>query len=367
MPDVRELGGRLQPDLDGYPPDIARRIALTVSCPDTDGLARVQGAGGFAEVDGTPVQVMHNGVVVEKDAYAGAWMTEVIRCLRGFHEPQEELVVARILERLAATDPAPTMVELGSFWAYYSLWFLAALPAGRVAALEPDPASLEVGRRNVAFNRRTATFVDGAIGPAPGEPITLWLPDGKEHTILQYGVDTVLEAGGLERASLALADIQGAEEVLPAQLAGLVRAGRVRFVVISTHHFRISGDPRTHQRVLRGLRDLGAHVIAEHGVSESFSGDGLVAVSFDDRDRDLVVEVSRCRPGESLFGELDEDLLVSLAERRALQAERDRLQADLADRSRDLAAAREELDALRSSKLWRWSRLPREAYGKLRR
>ena len=55
---------------------------MTVSCTDTDGLPRVSNAGDVDLVDGTAVQVMHNGILVEKDSYCGAWMTEIIRCLR---------------------------------------------------------------------------------------------------------------------------------------------------------------------------------------------------------------------------------------------------------------------------------------------
>jgi negative regulator of genetic competence, sporulation and motility len=74
-------------------------------------------------------------------------------------------------------------------------------------------------------------------------------------------------------------------------------------MVISTHHHVISNDALTHQRCLMLLKELGAHVIAEHTVAESFSGDGLIAVSFDPQDRDLEVIISRCRVGESWFGD----------------------------------------------------------------
>jgi len=88
------------------------RIALTVRCRDTDRLPKVVGAG---DVD-DGVQTMHNGVKVEEGGYYGEWMTEVIRRLRGHHEPQEEVAFHTILERLAATaGSAPTMLELGSF------------------------------------------------------------------------------------------------------------------------------------------------------------------------------------------------------------------------------------------------------------
>jgi hypothetical protein len=56
------------------------------------------------------------------------------------------------------------------------------------------------------------------------------------------------------------------------------------------------------------LREAGAHFIAEHSVSESCSGDGLVAVSMDARDTDLHADVSTVRARDTLYGELEWDL-----------------------------------------------------------
>jgi hypothetical protein len=97
--------------------------------------------------------------------------------------------------------------------------------------------------------------------------------------------------------------VQGPEDDVLARASGLLREHRIRFLVISTHHRSISGDALTHRRCLTTVTKAGAHVIAAHTVGESFSGDGLIAVSTDPRDRDLVVEISRCRVEDSLFGE----------------------------------------------------------------
>lgn len=352
-----------EPEVDGYVEDLARRIRLTTSCRDADFLPRVEGAGGFAEVHGVAVQRMHNGVVVEKDGYCGPWMTEIIRCLGGCHEPQEEAVFARIVERLKSTEvpPAvPSMMELGSYWAYYSLWFLEAMPYGEAVALEPDEIFLEVGRRNAALNGRDVAFVRGAVGAEPGRSLRLRADsDGREITVTQYSPEGLMATAGMERVSLLLADIQGAERALIGQIGELVAAGRLRFLLVSTHHPRISGDPLTHDRFLQGVRALGGHVIAEHTVGESYSGDGLVAASFDPRDRDLAVETSRCRQKDSIFGELGADYAEALAENR-------RLQASLEGSRAQAAAALADLNRMRQSRLWRWSRLPRAAYARWR-
>src|ERR1700735_2772689 len=90
-----------------------RRIDLAVAVRDTDAIPKVPDAGEVTVRDGVPVQVMHNGVLVREGCYHGPWMTEIIRRLRGHHEPQEEFAFHAVLERLASDTPEPTMVELG--------------------------------------------------------------------------------------------------------------------------------------------------------------------------------------------------------------------------------------------------------------
>lgn len=304
--------------LDHLDPDEQRRVAITTSCRDTDAIPKVEGAGKVFERDGQLLQRMHNGVVVAAGCYHGAWMTEVIRRLRGHHEPQEELVFHAILERIARTESGPTMIELGSWWAYYALWF-ARETGGSVVALEPDPFCLEVGKRNFELNDLSARFVHGAIGDAPGAPMSFFEErTSRVTTVPSYDLASLMDAVALERVSLLLADIQGAETPLLARARQLLEARRVRFLVLSTHHHSMSGSPVTHQDARDLLEACGAHVVAEHTVGESFSGDGLIAAAFEDRDSDLSVRVSRARYGESLFGELEHDLAESwLREERA--------------------------------------------------
>lgn len=309
-----------------------RRVALAVSCRDTDVIPKVAGAGEAR--DG--VQVMHNGVLVEADGYQGPWMTDIIRQLRGHHEPQEELVYHAVVERLATTaGPSPAVIELGAWWAYYSLWALQRLPGARAFCVEPDPAYLEQGRRNVALNGRDATFHAAAVGQVPQEPQPfLCESDGTERDVLIESLGSLLDRFGLDRADLVLVDVQGAETALLDGARDLLGEGRVRFLVVSTHHHVISGDPLTHQRCLMLLRDLGAHVLAEHTVAESYTGDGLIAASFDERDRDLEVVTSRCRVGDSLFGDPLWDLQATQQQLAALRVE--------------IGANRGELDTLRT-------------------
>jgi FkbM family methyltransferase len=284
-----------------------RRIDLTTSCRDADAIPKVDGAGEIAERDGTRVQVMHNGVVVEEGCYYGDWMTEIIRRLHGHHEPQEEAAFHLLVQRLLEDPPAaPTMVELGSFWAYYSLWFARALPGARLVLVEPDLANLEVGRRNLALNGVSGRFVAAAVGlPDGGEAEIESESDATVRTVRLVGVDGLMAREGIDRIDLLLCDAQGAELAMLEGARGALRAGRIRFLVLSTHHASISGDPRMHERCLRALDDLGAHVVVEHTLSESFSGDGLVVASMDPRDRDLRLALSHARAQDSLFGELE--------------------------------------------------------------
>ena len=300
-------------DLQFIPESVKRRIALTVAVRDTDVIPKVPGAGDEVVRDGERLQVMHNGVVVSEGRYHGAWMAEIIRQLRGHHEPQEELAFHTVLERLAVSSESPVMVELGSFWAYYSIWAKHRIPSARLILLEPDPKNLAVGRHNVELNGMDALVLQAAVGSEHDTIVTLtWESDNEPHPTRQMTVDGLMRDLAIERIDLLLADIQGAETAMLLGAADALAAQRIRFLVVSTHHHSISGDPLTHQRCLRILRDAGAHLVAEHSVAESCSGDGLIVAAMLPGDRDLHAGITIVRARDTVFGELEWDLARTL-------------------------------------------------------
>jgi FkbM family methyltransferase len=289
---------------------VADRVALALSCRDTDAIPKVEHAGEIVEAEGGAVQLMHNGVRIMKGCYYGDWMTEIIRGLRGHHEPQEEAAFHLVVERLRQDTPAPVMLECGAFWAYYSLWLLERVPTGRTILVEPDENNLRVGEANFRLNDRQGTFVNAAIGATRQPAVTFRCEsDGAERPVPVENLPSLWMRLGLERVDLLHIDAQGAEIPFLESGSEILSAGRVRCCVVSTHHHSISGDPLAHERCLRLFLDLGAHVIAEHTVAESFSGDGLVCASFDPRDQTLEARLSRARARDGLFG----DPLVDLA------------------------------------------------------
>jgi len=270
-----------------------RRVELTVSCRDADAIPKVRESGELRVQDGLHVQVMHEGTRVLAGAYHGEWMSEIIRRLRGHHEPQEEVVVHRILERLRGRQD-PVIVELGAFWAYYAIWAMRAV-GGRAVIVEPDPGNLEVGRTNLRLNGLTALCVQAAVGGPHGSTRrVLCESDEVERDLRVVTLPGLMAEHGLEYLDLVLADVQGPEDDVLARAATQFVDRRIRFLVVSTHHESISGDSHTHERCLETLTDTGAHIIAAHTVDESFSGDRLIAASTDPRDADFKVEVSRC-------------------------------------------------------------------------
>jgi FkbM family methyltransferase len=286
-----------------------RRIELTTAVRDTDALPKVPNAGEVETRDGTSVQVMHNGLVVERDGYVGPWITEIIKRLRGHHEPQEEFAFAAAVERLKADTPDPVMVELGSYWAYYSLWLKTAIPDARCVCVEPDPRNLDVGRRNFALNGFDARFIQAAVGSPHGREVKLKVEsDDALHPMRLVSLEGLMREEGLERIDLLLSDVQGAETDLLTTGRDVLRSGRVRFLVVSTHHHSISQDPLTHQRCRDLLLEAGAHIIADHSVFESCSGDGLLVASTDPRDRDMHVDVTVVRNRDSVYGEPEYEL-----------------------------------------------------------
>lgn len=283
-----------------------RRIAMTADCHDCDALPKVPLAGQIVADETGRYQVMHNGIQVVAGGYCGGMMTDIIQRLQGHHEPQEERVFHELLKHVPA---GRTMVELGSGWAYYSLWFAREVPDARLFCVEPDPVNLAVGERNFRRNGAAGTFVRATIGEHSRPPRPFPVESGDTIDTPEISVDALVERHGIDSIEMLLADVQGAELAALAGAARTIAAGRLRFALIATHHHSISGDPLTHQRCLDWIRNHGGHIVCAFNVVEGYAGDGMIAASFRPDDRELPpIEVSRNHPTNSLFRELEYDL-----------------------------------------------------------
>ena len=303
---------------------LPQRVALTASCRDCDDLPKVADGGKvFSDAQGQSYQIMHNGLRVQEGGYYGDWMRDLIQQCRGHHEPQEERLFFEVLRHLA---PDARMIELGGFWAYYSLWFLQNRPERQSLVLEPEPSHLEVGKANAILNRLQPVFVHGFAGASAAPPAPFTCETGLSLDLPRQSVASLMEMQSWDRLDLLHCDIQGAEVDVLEGCRPLFEAGRVDWVFVSTHSHHISGDPLTHFRCLEILRQSGAIIEVEHDVHESFSGDGLIVARFCAAPEGWVPpKISVNRQSESLFRHLAFDLSEACTQRANLETELNQL------------------------------------------
>jgi len=236
--------------------DFDLKIRDVCAGPDNEKISRVPDAGKI--VDG--FLIMHNGIKVVPDSYTGAGMTSLLQKNRGVHEPQEEFAFGQVLKWLLERGSKTyTMVELGSYWAFYSLWFQSILPDGRCFCVEPRGENMEFGKKNFSANGRIADFTRAYVGSKPqlGEVPTI-------------SVDSLIHDKCINRIDILHADIQGHElEMLKGAKEAFSRK-MVDYVFVSTHHNFL------HYRCRDELERYGFKILAEVDLLETYSTDGVI-------------------------------------------------------------------------------------------
>lgn len=293
-----------------------QRLEMTVKCRDTDYIPKVRNAGQVLKTaQGREVQIMHNGLKMVYGGYHGEWMGEIIKKLNGHHEPQEEKAFYEVLKRLGKKTDT-TIIELGSFWSYYSLWFLKNSEAATAIACEPDPNNIKIGIANAKINQldKRIQFIDAAAGNIDGKTVDFTLDSdvSKKINSTIRTVDSLVEEKNIDKIGILHLDVQGVElEALKGAL-GSIKASKVRFVFVSTHHYFFSGDPLTHKKCADFIEENGGHIITSHNVLESFSGDGLIVASFDEKDNNFIIKTELNHSTDSLFRSYEEDISILL-------------------------------------------------------
>jgi FkbM family methyltransferase len=243
------------------------RVQETINCRDCDAIPKVENAGEVNIDHNPPFQVMHNGVKVLLGGYHGEWMQRIITALKGHHEPQEEKVFYEVLKRVSGDNPV--MLELGSYWAYYSLWFRKTFPAGSNYMVEPITEKMQLGQKNFDLNSFSGIFFNGCMGGEYKDKMTFVDWNNDEIEMKQYSVDAIVEKNNIAFIDILHSDIQGAEVDMLKGCEQSLNAGKIGYLCISTH-----GDK--HERCLDFFKQRSMHIIAEHSVEASASADGLI-------------------------------------------------------------------------------------------
>lgn len=160
---------------------------------------------------------------------------------------------------------APTMLELGAYWAHYSMWLKKARPNSQVWMVEPDTTSIEAGRANFQRNGYKGTFIQDFVGNG------------------HFQVDTFLGDFGAQNLDILHCDIQGFEIEMLKGAHHSLETNKINHLFISTHSQEI------HMEICRVLTSYNYGIEIDSDFSfDSTSYDGLVVAS---------------RPGLTLFEE----------------------------------------------------------------
>jgi hypothetical protein len=234
------------------------RIRNAVECPDNKKIPRVQTAGVVKE----GILTLHNGIKVGALSYDGEGPMKLMMANAGVHEPQEEFIFQEVLKTI---DPGSWMLELGAYWAFYSIWFYHTVQNSRCICIEPDPQNITMGQKNFSLNFGdipSGVFFECAYAGST---------DGKaENGHPVHCVDSVISKRQLKHLAILHADTQGHElNVLMGSIKSLERK-QIAWIFLSTHSNEL------HRKCISFLKKMDYRIVADADLLESYSYDGLI-------------------------------------------------------------------------------------------
>jgi len=235
--------------------DWVQRLQVAKQCRENDLFDHVDNAG---EMHDGYIR-MHNGLLVESGGYYGAAANVLLTGNLGVHEPQEEYLFREVLRQLPAGS---TMLELGAYWGFYSMWFKRDIPDSRCYLVESEMENINVGIRNFQRNQLQP---EGTLLARIGQSNSASVDSAPTMT-----VDEILKHFGLGNVTLLHADIQGYELEMLLGANGALAEKRIGIMFISTHSMGVHYQCKTH------LEKVGYVVPWSIDLVDSYSFDGVL-------------------------------------------------------------------------------------------
>jgi hypothetical protein len=218
--------------------------------------------------------VMHNGLTIDPMSYYGFGLMKMLLENKGVHEPQEELIFQEVLASIDQKKSL-TMMELGSYWSFYSMWLLQQFPGSSCFMVEPDKKNLYYGKRNFAKNQFKGQFIHAGIGNTVNRKLNI------------RTVDDLCEERNIAFLDMLHSDIQGYELEMLEGSTSMISQKRIGYVFISTHSNELHYDCRAF------LQRYDFTQVASADVDESYSWDGILVMKAPDYKGLDHVEISK--------------------------------------------------------------------------
>lgn len=229
------------------------RINKVLQSTDNAKIPRVTDAGKIFR----GYQLMHNGIRIALGSYYDYGNTHLLVENKGVHEPQEEYAFQQILPFIRQGG---TMMELGSYWAFYSLWFSSAVRNARCIMVEPDPHKMNFGKLNFRLNALNGEFrlgfIDGYTDEKPAIPV--------------YSVDHLMKEFDVKFLDVLHSDIQGYELKMLQGAKEALSEKKVGYIFISTHSNEL------HRQCIDELRKHDYAIVCDANLDESYASDGVI-------------------------------------------------------------------------------------------
>lgn len=193
------------------PPDneYLSRFREVVSDPLNNLINRVP-AAGYRENN---FIILHNGNKIPYGCYYGNF-SDILIINRGVHEPLEEFCFQELLKILNDT---PIMIELGAYWAHYSMWLKKIKPSASCILVEPDVANLKIGEVNFSLNGYTGTFINQFVSKTG------------------FKVEDYMKNAKIQKLDVLHSDIQGYEIEMLEDTSHALNNKLIDYLFISTH------------------------------------------------------------------------------------------------------------------------------------
>jgi hypothetical protein len=172
---------------------------------------------------------------------------------RGVHEPLEEFVFQELVKLLHEN---PVMLELGSYWAHYSMWLKFKRPKAKVCMVEPDSSAMQAGTYNFKRNGLDGEFINDIVQTG------------------RFEVDEFIAKRKIDKIDILHSDIQGFEVQMLNNSNRALQLKKINYLFVSTH------SQLLHSEVCEILKKYGYRIEVEADFdNDSTAMDGFIFAS----------------------------------------------------------------------------------------